>query len=547
MALSINLNSTVNIDANHVVSVSAGSGVTANTTATSYISNTNYVLTPNSGIQVTIATITFTASSDYYYFKQPRYKIKTTNSSVYSITETITRDSNDRITSKVFVIKYTNTENSLGNMILFDHTTKALPATKNIHNNTLVELKSFVIDSSDIASSGGNRSFNIKGGATARFNLKVTRSSDSKTYDFTSYSFTSTATELSNQLVGGTGLFTGSIGFPNVSADDVYTIELSPVFSKGTTLNSNIQDSTNKLTYTTTINQYKAITITVSLASTSYSGSYNTLPSDITFVGERNSTIKLQKNVSWDLSLSANSFTFTRGYTTNVASMAELDFRSSTIKVKNGNQSAGTVVVFDDVDGLVEGMTMTGTGVTGSPRVLSVNSSNKTVTVTVTQNAQGDGGMADDANITFAYGGSSTSKAINGCEFQLIGIDEITTGYLLNAATLTPVETLVNGDFTGVSASATITLDSTAGIKAGSTTTVAGKGINAAASVPYVNSVTNSTVLVFSASQVLDDNTPLTFTGSSRSANLAFDLAITNFGTANHTLTVNLDSILTVS
>jgi hypothetical protein len=224
--------------------------------------------------------------------------------------------------------------------------------------------------------------------------------------------------------------------------------------------------------------------------------------------------------------------------------MHPLDIRSSIVKVKNGNQTASTTVALDDVDGLSIGMAMTGTGVTGSPRVVSINSSTNTIVVSVTQNAQGDGGMADDANITFTYGGSQISKTISGCEFDLLNIDEGTSGYLLNAAKLTPVTTLTNG---AVSSSATVTLDSTAGIKAGSTTTVSGRGINSATAVPTVSSVTNSTVLVLSAAQTLDDNASLTFTGSSRSATLAFDLAITNFGTADHTLTINLDSILTVS
>jgi len=549
MALSINLNTCITVDANHTASISAGSGVTANTTTSGFKSITNYVLTPNSGVEVTIATITFTPSTGYYYFEEPIYKLKSTNKSVYNIKETVVKDSNNRVTSKVFLIKYKNTVNSFGDLILFSHETKKLPAVTNAFNNALVEISSFQLETSDIASVGGVRGFIVKGDTTARFNLKVTRSSDSKTYDFSSTTFTTSATQLSDQLIGSTGSFNRSIHFPSVNADDVYTIELSPVLSKGTTLNKIIQDSTDDLKNTLTINQYKAITISLTSISSADNGNYSGSPkyATVTFVGERNSNIRLQKSISFDFALSAESFTFARGYTTNVGGMADLDFRSSVVKVKNGNQAEGKVVALDDVNGLVEGMTLTGTGVTGAPRVSVVNVENKTVTVSVAQDAQGSGGMADDASLTFSYGGSSTSKAISGCEFELLGLDEVLTGFLLNAATLTPVKTLVNGDFTDSSASATITLDSTAGIKAGSTTTVSGQGINSASGNISVNSVTNGTVLVLSASQALIDNTPLTFTGSSRSANLAFDFAITNFGTADHTITINLDSILTVS
>ena len=548
MALSINLNSIVDVDANHTVSILAGSGVTASTTANNHISRTNYVLTPNSGVESTVATVTFTASSGFYYFNEPRYSIRSPQTSSYNITETITRDSSNRVTSKVFIIKYTNTVNSFGDAIIFKHSTKALPATTNIHNNTLVEIKSFELDTSDIVSTGTTRSFVVKGDVTAKFNLKITKDNPSgsdTTYDFTTNTFTASTTQLTDQEIDSTGEFISFITFPNITVDDTYTVELSPSLSKGTTLNSSIQDATDKNLYTLTINQYKIITISVVLASTSYSGSYSSFPpSTITITGERNSTERLVKSFSYDLSLSANSFTFARGYTTNVAGMHPLDIRSSVVKVKNGNQTAGTTVLLDDVQSLAIGMLMTGTGVTGSPRVTSIDVSTNSVVVSLAQDAQGDGGMADDANITFTYGGSEISKLISGCEFELLNIEEVVSGYLLNAATLTPVETLVDG---AVSSSATIDVDSTAGIKAGSTTTVSGRGINAAASVPTVSSVTDGNTLVLSAVQTLDDNTPLTFTGSSRNATLAFDLAITNFGTKDHTLTINLDTILTVS
>ena len=551
MALSISLNSIINIDSNHTVSISAGSGVTATTTNGTFVSTTKYTLSPDSGTQVTVATITFAASSDYYYFKQPRYKIKTPYRNSYDISETITKDSSNRVTSKVFVIKYFNTTNSFSDSIVFDHETKALPLTKNIHNNNLLEIKSFLLDTEDLISTGGVRNFVVKGDVTAKFNLKITKDNPAgsdTTYDFSANTFTATATQLTSQEINSTGEFASYINFPAITQDDTYTIELSPVLSKGTTLSSSIQDSTDKNLYTLTTSQYKAITISVVLASTSYSGSYSSFPpSTITIVGERNSTERVTTKFSYDLSLSANSFTFARGYTTNVAGMSVLDIRSSVVKVKNGAQTAGTTVVFDDVNGLIPGMAMTGTGVTGSPRVLSVDASTNSIVVSVTQNAGGDGGMADDASITFTYGGSETSRSISGCEFELLGIDEATTGYLLNAVTLTPVETLVN-DTSVDGSDGVVVVDSVAGIKAASTTFVSGRGINAAAVAPHVDAVnTGTNTVTLSADQTLADNTPLTFTGSSRSATLAFDLDITNFGLQDHTLTINLDTILTVS
>ena len=200
-------------------SISAGGGVTTSTVADNYVSSTSYVLTPNSGVQVAIATITFTASAGYYYIKQPVFSLASPYKSAFSITSTTTKDSIGRITAKVFVIKYTNTVSSSGDIILFDHETAVLPITKNIYNNNLIELTSFNIDTSDMPSIAVGRSFVIKGSPNARFNLKVTRSSDSKTYDFTTGTFTTAATQITDQIINSTGDYTDSLVFPTVTAE----------------------------------------------------------------------------------------------------------------------------------------------------------------------------------------------------------------------------------------------------------------------------------------------------------------------------------------
>ena len=544
MALAINLNTSTQVDLNHAVSISAGSNVTASTVAGSFFSKTNYALTPNSATQVTVATITFTASTDYYYYKQPVYSIKSPYKSAYKITETTTKDASNRTTSKVFVIKYTNTVNSLGDMISFEHKTKALPVTKNILNsNNLIEVKSFEIDSSDLQSFGGNRSFVVKGTELAYFNLKITRS-NGDTYNFTTSTFTSTATELTNQVIDSSGVYNGVVSFDEVASDDIYTIVLSPNVSLGTTLNSNIQDSTDQFKSTVTINQYKIITVTLTLASTSNSSHYNSLPSNVVFKAERNSKQNITKRVSWDLSLSANSFTFARGYGANEGGVSDIDFRSSIVKVKNGNQSAGTTVLLDDVDSLAVGMSFTGTGVTGAPRIVSISREAKSIVASVSQNAQGSGGMANDASITFTYGGSSISKLISGCEFKLANVSAA-TGYIYKAASLSPVKTAVND--TSVNGSdGVVVVDDAAGIKAASTTFVSGLGIDASTVAPHVDTVSTNTITL-SANQTLDDNTPLVFTGSSRSANILFNITVNNIGNKDHTITFNLDTVLTVS
>lgn len=549
MALSIKLNTVHKTDTNQTVSIVQGSGVSAATSSTGTKTITTHTLTPNSGVQATVATITFTASTDYYYSKEPIYFLKSPYNTAYEITQTVTKDSNDLVTAKVFVIKYTNTVNSIGEAVFFEHETSSKRTTVNTSNNTLLEITSFNMDTGNIVSTGSVRKFFINGDADAYFNLKIIKDNPSgsdTTYDFTTNSFTAGVTQLTNAVIDSTGVYYGEISFPAIAADDTYTVQLTPTFTKGTTLISSIQDSGNEFLCTKTINQYKILSIVVTASSASYSGSYSGSMPTVTIKAERDSTSPITTSFSWDLVLSANSYTLAR--TGNIlGGLSSVDLRSSIVKVKNGNQSAGTTVLLDDVGSLIIGMLMTGTGVTGSPRIASIDGSTNSVVVSVSQDAQGDGGMADDASITFTYGGSGTSFAISGLEFTLENVLS-TTNYTYNSTSLSPVETLVNGDYSGAtpgSANQTINIDSSAGIKAGAT--IKGRGVNSAVATPTVISVPNTTSVELSDTNKLDDNTPLTFTGSSRNANITFDLTITDFGTKDHTLTLFLDNSLTVS
>jgi len=551
MALSIKLNTTHKIDTNQTVSIVQGSGVSASSSSSSRSTITTHTFTPNSGVQTTVATITFTASTDYYYSKEPTYSLRTPYNTAYEITETVTKDSKNNVLTKVFLIKYTNTVNSIGEGVSFEHETSSKRTTTNTNNNTLLEITSFNIDTSNIVSTGIVRSFSVKGDANAYFSLKIIKDNPSgsdTTYDFTSGLFTASVTQLTDKIIDSTGAYTSAITFPAITTNDTYTVQLTPTLAKGTTLISGIQDSGNEFLCTKTINQYKILSITITSSSASYDGSYSGSPKypTVTIKAERDSISPITTSFSWDLVLSANSYTLAR--TGNIlGGLSSIDLRSSIAKVKNGNQSAGTTVLLDDVDGLISGMVMTGTGVTGTPRIIAINNTTKIITVSVSQDAQGDGGMADDASITFTYGGSDTSFAISGLEFTLENVLS-TTNYTYNSTTLSPVETLVNGDYSGAtpgSANQTINIDSSAGIKAGAA--IQGRGVNSAVATPTVISVPNTTSVELSDTNKLDDNTPLTFTGSSRNANIIFDLTITDFGTKDHTLTLFLDNSLTVS
>ena len=547
MALSIKINTLHEVDANHTVGFAQGSNVSASSSSTSLIVKTTHTLAPNSGVQATVVTVTFTAATDHYYSIAPEHTIRSPYPNAYQITQTTAKDSSGKVISRVFVIKYTNTTNSSGDAIVFDHETNSKRKALDTHNNSLVQIDSFEIDSSDIISTGGVKYFCVKGDQNAYFNLKITKANGSSadtTYDFTSATFTSTVTQLKNVIIDQTGEYSSQISIPSTSADDVYTLELSPSFELGTTISKSLQDSTNEFLCTKTINQYKIITITIkSGPSASYSGSYGSLPDNVVIKAERGSIQPIDVNINWDYTLSANSFTIVRGGSV-LGGINSIDLRSTVIKVKDGNQAASTTVELDDVDSLLVGMAMTGTRVTGAPRIVSINKTDKNIVVSVSQNAQNNSGMADDDDISFTYGGSFLSETISGLKWRLLNTIAAQPGYTKNSTTLSPVKTAVNNS-SGINDSATVVVDDAAGIKATATTFVSGLGIDAKTVAPHVDAVSSDT-LTLSAAQTLEDNTPLVFTGSSRSSNISFSIQITNIGTKDHTMTFFLDNSLLV-
>ena len=547
MALSTKINTVHDIDANHNVTFAQGSNVSATSSSNSLRTITTHTLTPNSGVQATVVTVTFSAKTNHYYSKTPSHSIRSPYPNAYKITTSTTKDSSNKITSIVFLIKYTNTVSSTGDTIMFEHETDSKRKTLNTSNNDLLEITSFDIENSDIVSTGDVRSFCVKGDKNAYFNLKITKAngdSADTTYDFTAGAFTSTVTQLQDTIIDGTGEYYGEVSFPSVSADEVYTMELSPSIALGTTIPVSLQDSTNEFLHTKTINQFKIITITIkSGPSASYSGSYNTLPSNVVLKAEKNSTQPITLNINWDYTLSANSFTIARGASI-LGGVNEIDLRSTIVKVKDGNQAASTTVELDDVENLIVGMSMTGTGVTGAPRIVSINPTNKNIVVSVSQNAQGSGGMANDADISFSYGGSETSNVISGLQWRLLNTLASNPGYTFQSTTLSPVKTAVN-DTSVDGSDGVVVVDDAAGIKATATTFVSGLGIDAKTVAPHVD-VVNSNTITLSANQTLEDNTPLVFTGSSRSANISFSIQITNIGTKDHTMTFFLDNSLLV-
>ena len=136
-----------------------------------------------------------------------------------------------------------------------------------------------------------------------------------------------------------------------------------------------------------------------------------------------------------------------------------------------------------------------------------------------------------DRTITFTGKGLIDLENFNNAKISL-------TNLLL---TIDPVVTTTDAV---VSNSTTIPITSTNGIKVADTVLMTGIGITATA--PHVDAVSSGVNVTVSSAQTIENGQTVTFTGSSRAANVSFDALIKDYGKSSFTLTLNLDNILTV-
>jgi hypothetical protein len=334
-----------------------------------------------------------------------------------------------------------------------------------------------------------------------------------------SSTFTTTYKRLNREKIDESGVFTRDIIFPEESANTVYTVTIQAMNSAQTDLKLNGIKS--KRSTTKTISQYVDTRTTFSLASAGSSAHYNTLPSNYIFDSAPTSsgrTNPIREKISWNVTLSANSFNIIRQ---PVAS----DFTTTTTQTVNGSTSSSTSLVLDSVEGLYVDMLTS----LSSRTITAIDTDTKTLTLSGTASA------SDGATVTFTGYGSLGTASIAGTNFN---VGDFTV-------TLDDVTTKVNG---ATSSSTSVVVDSSDGIKAASTTTVKGIGIDCSTEAPHVDNVAGTT-LTLSAAQTLEDDVDLTFTGSSRSATITAVLTITEVGTkqASTTTTLQLDNILNVS
>ena len=174
------------------------------------------------------------------------------------------------------------------------------------------EIKEFIINRDAMPSAKTTKSFTVVGEPGAMFTMTVINEDDHY-YNFseekningalkTALAFTATPATLEIKTLDSTGVYNGFIEFPAITDDDHYIITLQAVGE--TNLAKSI--SHNNVLVLPKIYKYKDTTVTFSLSSAGSSGSYNSLPSNVTFTGVSDSLPSrskrgLTKKIEWDV------------------------------------------------------------------------------------------------------------------------------------------------------------------------------------------------------------------------------------------------------
>ena len=425
-------------------------------------------------------------------------------------------------------------------------------------------INNIILDTSAMPAALTTRSFTVVGEPGSQFTMTVTNE-DSHFYNFSeevdkngdlkvARAFTATPDRLDVKTIDESGSYTDLIQFPAITDDDHYYVTLYAVGD--TDLNSVL--STNDVYILPKIYQYKDTTLTFSLSSAASSGSYNTLPSNVTATGVSSSVVnaipsQVTKNISFAVSLSSSQFVIARQPIAD-----DFEFTTTTTTVSSADSTGETLAIeVADISKLSARMAVTGTGIASNSLVREVipgykdyNKSSDledvyTIPKIKSTDTEGKEIISDSLGGTIIISNASTWNSgitltftsgirdvedFNGTELEVSNL----------ALTIDPVVTTTDS---AVSSSTTIPITSTNGIKAAEGVIMSGIGITG---TPHVDAVSAGVNITASSAQTIENGQTVTFTGSSRNATITADIKVLQYGVDDLTLTLALDNILTV-
>jgi len=521
MAINLGLNIRTNVKSDHTVSVVASSGITL---ATVNSSTKRLTGSATEGVVQEICTVTFTAKENFYYSQVPSFVSNFKNGEL-TITSSETKDSLNRIKEKVFVISAKADINTIYNNISFNEKID-VSIIAGVHSNTIKQINGVLFDTFEIEPSGGDQQVTVNGTKDSKYSIEIKRSSDNKTYDFSSDTFTTASTTSGVLTIPDSESSITRFSIPSASSKETYSMQV--VADSSTEMLSSVTNIFN-------FNQLNNVTVTFTCVSadSSYTGTHGALPSSTAITGVNSSSSGTNTIIDLQPKLNTKAFKKAR-------EIQDTDFETRTTSATSGGNTSTTSVTLASSNAkILVGMKVTGTGISNDVTVSAISGTSLTLS-----GAPG-GTINEGTTLTFIGAGSEFIRNNSGLVFSIDDISE--TSENIATFVVNEVSKTVNAN----SSNGTITL-------ANAEDDAVGTVVGVYKAVSTVSTGANMqglkvTDLDSSQNTIVIDGTPtvktgqvITFGSAGRVSEISFVLNIIQFPTENTVVNLNLDNILTI-
>ena len=398
------------------------------------------------------------------------------------------------------------------------------------------EITGFKIDRRDMSASVNSRAFSVIGDLGAVFSLQV-KTSANKYYDFVDRTFEGTAGvhEPNNKLTNvklQSSTYSGNIIFPADADGETYTFLLwaEPHFDTrhsksliSRSSDASVTTSYNSVLYQDFLKQVANVTVTFALA-TDTTDQFASFPSNVTSTQSPLLTSTPVSDIDWTVashSSDAGGFGIKLSAQPKTGSWYTLE--TTTV---NGAVTSSTTVILDDVDDIVNGMTIAAvsSGSLAAATITDINRDTKEITMSAAQT------FADGITLTFRAFGLELIKASKGVSIEPIDME----------SALVQLTTTVRTDNSG---DTSVDVNGTYGISVGAT--VRGLNIDNSSLNPLTAISPSSTAgtIQFTQNQTVNSGTKLYIDGSGLQGTIKGGVKILQFPRSNTTVYFYLDNI----
>ena len=384
-----------------------------------------------------------------------------------------------------------------------------------------MNINSFNIDTSDMVAAATARKLVVFGDVGAEFEIFIIETSAQKFYNFNTREFTTGHISSQNNLriKLKSKKYQTSILFP--SGGGTYVVKLIAI--NGTNI---VNSRTNILiSNITKLASNATITFTPETANTN---NYATLPTT-TSTGAAGSSTDI--NFNWDITnVSNDSYGFGLRLTGAYKTITDKLWYTKVTTDVDGAITSSNVLKLDSVDGIAIGTTLSsGTGLSGTPTVVRVDTELKQVTLSTTQT------LSDGVTLIFRSYGSRVIYEATGLNLTFVEFPIVSPTGLTKTARAT-------------SSSTTLNLEGTYGIAGGNHVTYTGLGVDnsSANAVTSVSASSTAGSVVVQNAQTISAGTVISFIGSNQIINFNGNINIESFSTSNQTVYLDIDRLITV-